>query len=351
MTLDVRDFQASDHDWARKLIGGHQGGDHRAARLGELLDPLELEGVVAELDGRPTALLTVHESDRGLEVFSLHSEVPGIGAGTRLLETALRVAAASGAERLWLVTTNDNLDAIHWYLRRGMTVAAVHAGGVTRDRAAIKPHLPLTNPRNEIPIRDYVELELRLADGEALRFRPFPAVSDIDALPSEAAADALRPLFEHAPRFLARLSDERPFGDDDTLIARAHELARSISEDEQIELLNAHPRIGADPDTVSPLSHAEQGYDDADAEAPAEPWIADELEALNEAYERVFGFRFVIFVAGRPRAAILPILEISLRDERVSELRRGLDDVVFIAADRLRTLRGEATVAGTLEAV
>jgi 2-oxo-4-hydroxy-4-carboxy--5-ureidoimidazoline (OHCU) decarboxylase/GNAT superfamily N-acetyltransferase len=350
MTLDVRDFQASDHDWARALIGGHQGGDHRAARLGELLDPLELEGIVAELDGRPVALLTVHESDRGLEVVSLHSEAPGAGAGTRLLETALRVAAASGAERLWLVTTNDNLDAIRWYLRRGMTVAVVHADGVTRDRAAIKPHLPMTNPGNGFPIRDYVELELRLADGEALRFRPFPLASDIDRLPPEAAADALQPLFEHAPRFLARLADERPFGDDDALVARAHELARSISEDEQIELLNAHPRIGADPETVSPLSRSEQGYEDA-VDGPAEPWIAEELEALNDAYERVFGFRFVIFVAGRPRSAIVPILETSLRDERVSELRRGLDDVVYIAADRLRSLRGDVAAAEALEAV
>ena len=61
---------------------------------------------------------------------------------------------------------------------------------------------------------------------------------------------------------------------------------------------------------------------------------------LNDAYERIFGFRFVVFVAGRPRSEIVPILERSLRDDRVAELRRGLDDVVYIAADRLRTLRG-----------
>ena len=48
----------------------------------------------------------------------------------------------------------------------------------------------------------------------------------------------------------------------------------------------------------------------------------------------------MIFVAGRPRSAIVPILEASLRDDRVSELRRGVDDVVYIASDRLATLRG-----------
>lgn len=338
MGLDVRDFEPDDHAWARRLIAEHQGGDHRVARLGELLDPLAHEGIVAELDGRPIGLLTVHETDRGLEVLSLHSESPGIGAGTRLLETALRVAAASNAPRLWLVTTNDNIDAIRWYLRRGMTVAAVHAGAVDRDRETLKPGLPATNPTTGISIRDLVELELPIGDGEALRFRQFPRIEDLDALPAEAAAHLLGPLFEAAPRFLARLAGQRPFRDDATLIGVARELARGLPEDEQIELLDAHPRIGADPATVSDLSHAEQGYDEE--APPQEPWIADELEALNEAYERIFGFRFVVFVAGRPRSAIVPILEMSLRDERISELRRGLDDVVYIAADRLATLRG-----------
>ena len=339
-TIEIRDFEERDHPWADELIGGFQGGNRMVARLGELVDPLRLEGIVAELDGRPIGLLTVTESDRGLEVLSLNAEARGIGAGTRLLETALRVASASGAERLWLVTTNDNLDAIRWYLRRGMRVAAVHPDAVTRDRQTVKPDLPAVNPRNGIALRDYVELELRPADGEDLRFRRFPAIEDVDALPAEAAADALRPLFEAAPRFLAALAAARPFGDDATLISSAHELARGLPEDEQVELLDAHPRIGADPTTVSELSHAEQGYDDEEAAPSDEPWIGEELEALNDAYERIFGFRFVIFVAGRPKSAIVPILETSLRDERVSELRRGLDDAVYIAADRLATLRG-----------
>jgi hypothetical protein len=66
VALDVRDLEATDHEWARRLIGDHQGGDHRVARLGELLDPTQQEGIVAELDGRPVGLLTVHETDRGL---------------------------------------------------------------------------------------------------------------------------------------------------------------------------------------------------------------------------------------------------------------------------------------------
>ncbi len=311
--MEVRDFEIADHDWARALIASHSGGSHLVTRLGEVIDPLTREGIVAEIDGRSVGLLTVDESDRGLEVLTLHSETPNLGAGTRLLETAMRVASASAANRLWLITANDNLHAIHWFLRRGMTVATVHA--------------------------DHVELEMDITESDVLRFVRFPRIADVDALPPEVAVHALAPLFEHAPRFLARLVAQRPFGDDVGLKAAAHDLARTMPEDEQIELLAAHPRIGADASAVSTMSRTEQGYGDEGA-LLEEPWIGEELETLNDAYERIFGFRFVIFVAGRPRSAIVPILERSLRDDRSGELRRGLDDVVYIAADRLATLRG-----------
>ena len=190
-----------------------------------------------------------------------------------------------------------------------MRVATVHADAVARDRE-LKPEIAATNPENGIPIRDLVELELRTEEGRELTSRAFPLVADLDALPEEAAIDFLRTIFEGGPRFLSRLAAARPFETDEGLIGAAHELGRSLDPDAQIELLDAHPRIGADPATVSALSRAEQGYGEANApEAEPEAWIAEELETLNDAYERIFGFRFVIFVGGRPRSEILSILE------------------------------------------
>ncbi len=60
---------------------------------------------------------------------------------------------------------------------------------------------------------------------------------------------------------------------------------------------------------------------------------------LNEIYEGHFGFRYVVFVAGRPREAIIPLMEIALRNDRDAELRRAVDDTVYIAHDRLIGLR------------
>jgi 2-oxo-4-hydroxy-4-carboxy--5-ureidoimidazoline (OHCU) decarboxylase len=168
-------------------------------------------------------------------------------------------------------------------------------------------------------------------------------VEELDTMAPDAFAAAVEPLFEGAPSFVRRLADARPFETDDGLFAAARAVAREMPDAEQVELLNSHPRIGADAATVSPQSHTEQGYDE-DA-GPDESWVADELAALNEAYEGLYGFRFVVFVAGRPRADIIPILEHALRADRDEELRRGLDDLVLIAHDRWEKLRGPRPLA------
>ncbi|MBA3628035.1 MAG: 2-oxo-4-hydroxy-4-carboxy-5-ureidoimidazoline decarboxylase [Chloroflexi bacterium] len=193
-----------------------------------------------------------------------------------------------------------------------------------------------------------------------------PPIAELDALGATALAKALAPLFEGAPLFAARLGLDRPFGSYGALLERARVVALAMPEAEQIALLDAHPRIGAPPATVSPLSFREQGYDretrdqpsdsvgdpaartDPAASAEEEParqQLAIELERLNAAYESRFGFRFVIHVAGRSRADIARVMEELLSAEGQDEKRRALNDVVNIAQDRLVRLRA-AEAAG-----
>jgi 2-oxo-4-hydroxy-4-carboxy--5-ureidoimidazoline (OHCU) decarboxylase/GNAT superfamily N-acetyltransferase len=372
--VTVRDLVPADHDWARSLIVGMQGSP-LVARLGELIDPLTLEGMVAERDGAPVGLASVVETPaKGLEVLLLLSDPSGIGAGTALLETARQVATASGHHRLWLVTTNDNLPAIHFYLRRGLHVAAVHAGAVDADRA-LKPEIPAVNEVNGLPIRDLVEMELTGDQlDRPLQTAEFPAVTDLDRLPDAAFVGEMEPLVEGAPAFLEALAEVRPLETDERLVAVAFDVAHALPEEARVQLIDAHPRIGAAPGTVSELSYLEQGYA---APAPAAPAPAgdgdgayedetlfsdaelaeeaaaqraadlrradEELAMLNELYEQRFGFRYVVFVAGRPRDEIVPLLERALVNDREVELRRAVDDAVYIAGDRLRRLRGLGT--------
>ena len=111
-------------------------------------------------------------------------------------------------------------------------------------------------------------------------------------------------------------------------LGQARRVALELSESEQKEVLDAHPPIGGK--ASSERSAREQGTDD-------DPVVLARLAALNAAYEERFGFRFVVFVNGRARREIVPVLEERLHRTREEELATGVDELVQIAVDRWRT--------------
>ena len=136
-------------------------------------------------------------------------------------------------------------------------------------------------------------------------------------LPRQLSIEELAELFEGRTRFVERLARlEDPLG-------RAREVAAQLSDEEKREVLDAHPAIGAK--SLSVRSESEQGVDDV-----------PELDALNQAYEERFGFRFVVFVNRRPKSAIVSVLRERLERTREQELTTALDELVSIAEDRWR---------------
>jgi 2-oxo-4-hydroxy-4-carboxy--5-ureidoimidazoline (OHCU) decarboxylase len=141
-------------------------------------------------------------------------------------------------------------------------------------------------------------------------------------LPRQLSADQLSELFEGHTRFVDRLAElDDPLG-------HAREVAATLPDDEKKEILDAHPAIGGKP--TSARSVREQGTDD-------DPAVLSELADLNRAYEERFGFRFVVFVNGRPRREIVPLLRERLQRTREEELTTGVDELVQIAISRWRT--------------
>ncbi|HWF77405.1 MAG TPA: GNAT family N-acetyltransferase [Caulobacteraceae bacterium] len=93
------------------------------------------------------------------EVVALNAFAPGRGVGTALL-AALPAHLGPGFTQLRLGTTNDNLDALAFYQRRGWRLAALRPGAVDRARAT-KPSIPLVGEHG-LPIRDEIDLVLDL---------------------------------------------------------------------------------------------------------------------------------------------------------------------------------------------
>jgi 2-oxo-4-hydroxy-4-carboxy--5-ureidoimidazoline (OHCU) decarboxylase len=138
-------------------------------------------------------------------------------------------------------------------------------------------------------------------------------------LPRKLSADELAELFGGRTRFVDRLTErENP-------LEEARALLAELPEDEQVEALNAHPPIGARG--LTGASAVEQGADE-------DPSVLTSLTYLNEVYEEKFGFRFLVFVNRRPKAAIVPVLEERLARTREEELGTALDELVAIARDR-----------------
>jgi 2-oxo-4-hydroxy-4-carboxy--5-ureidoimidazoline (OHCU) decarboxylase len=141
-------------------------------------------------------------------------------------------------------------------------------------------------------------------------------------LPRQLRADELAELFEGRTAFVEQLAElEDP-------LRRAQEVAAGLSEPELKAVLDAHPAIGGR--AASARSAGEQGTDD-------DPAMLADLAELNRAYEAKFGFRFVVFVNGRPRGEIVPVLRERLERTREEELATGVDELVQIAVRRWQT--------------
>src|SRR5262245_42180622 len=157
MALSIRPYGAADVDWAEELIGAQLGGRIQA-RLGSTIDALTCDGLVAEADDGRVGIVTYVRDGDDVEVVYLEAVHHGSGVGTALLEA---VAETTGADRMWMVTTNDNLDALRFYQRRGFRICDVRVGGADDARRTLKPTIPAVG-NFSIPIRDEIVLERRI---------------------------------------------------------------------------------------------------------------------------------------------------------------------------------------------
>jgi GNAT superfamily N-acetyltransferase len=117
----------------------------------------ELPALVAVHAGQLCGAVTLSQAGRSCQLVSVNAFRPRHGVGTALVERAARQAAADGCGVLRCTTTNDNLDALRFYQRRGFRLIRIRPGAVEAARL-IKPQIPAIGQYG-IPLRDELDLE------------------------------------------------------------------------------------------------------------------------------------------------------------------------------------------------
>lgn len=159
--VTIRPIEDADRPTVRK-IQIEQWGAETAIGHGVVFRPAELDGFLA-LDGdEVVGMLTYLPYDDGVtvEVVTIDALRPRSGIGTLLIDAVAAEARSRGARRLVLTTTNDNVDALRFYQRRGFALCALRRGQVDVSRQ-LKPEIPMVGAYG-IPLTDELELERSL---------------------------------------------------------------------------------------------------------------------------------------------------------------------------------------------
>jgi len=162
--LTVRPIAPGDGEAVRAHLLSTWGST-RAAGRDVLHDATTLPGYLAERGGELAGLLTYAVDGDVLEIVTIAATPPGAGAGTALVAAVVAETRRRGCARVRVMTTNDNVDAVRFYQRRGFRLAALRPGGVASARR-LKPEIPQVGAYG-IPLRDEIDLELRLEEPTA----------------------------------------------------------------------------------------------------------------------------------------------------------------------------------------
>jgi ribosomal protein S18 acetylase RimI-like enzyme len=152
----IVDIDNSHRETVRQLLSNSWGSDFMVTK-GEIHCYKELDGYLAIENDKIVGILTFRKFNDEIEIISLDSFKENTGVGTALLNKITDFAIQNSVKRLWLITTNDNLDALRFYQKRNWSITALHKDAIAKSRK-IKPTISMTG-FYDIPLRHELELE------------------------------------------------------------------------------------------------------------------------------------------------------------------------------------------------
>jgi len=153
----VKTVSKNDADWVKNLFIQYWGGDICISR-GKVQKVDDFTGgFIAETLEQNVGFITYKISGVELEITNLISLEENMGA---LVKTVIDLAKKQSIKRICLTTTNDDLNGIGFWQKRGFKLVKVYLNAMEYTRK-LKPAIPLIG-ENGIPLTDELELEMIL---------------------------------------------------------------------------------------------------------------------------------------------------------------------------------------------
>lgn len=121
---------------------------------------VKLSNCIGEVNGKPVGFISYTKEGRSCEIVALYCAIENQGIGTALIDRVKEAAKIDGCNTVWVMTTNDNTQALRFYQKRGFVIKAIRTN-VMEEQRKVKPTIPLLG-NDTIPIRDEIELEICL---------------------------------------------------------------------------------------------------------------------------------------------------------------------------------------------
>ncbi len=157
--MNLREINEEYRDAVNKILKDEWNCPPSVSR-GKVIDTTILPGFIFIKDEVIKGVVTYNIVDEECEIVTLNSFEENRGIGTALINAVLDVARKNNCKRLWLITTNDDINAIRFYQKKGFDLKAAHINAIELSRK-LKPSIPLIGMDN-IPIKHELEFEIIL---------------------------------------------------------------------------------------------------------------------------------------------------------------------------------------------
>lgn len=156
----IRKTNEADKEWIRNFLKNSWGSE-RIVSQNKIYYPAKFPGFLAVKDKKYLGLIIYELKNKNCQILVIEAIAKYKGIGTSLIARVKKEAKRQKCKKLWLNTTNDNVDALRFYQRRGFSIKAIYPDAVTYERKKLKPEIPLIGDHS-IPIKDEIELEMKL---------------------------------------------------------------------------------------------------------------------------------------------------------------------------------------------